>query len=111
MFGRVVAILKSSDPEVIKRYVPRLIAIRDAASGIGWGYYDYLCEALAGAFPRAAEDEVEALSRVLQGPEEQASIQVSGALRSQDYKIARSRRKHTTLVRRNMRPIRPRPRP
>ena len=47
--------LKRSDPEVVERFLPRLTAIRDAAHGIGWGYYDYLCEALAEAFPSAAE--------------------------------------------------------
>jgi hypothetical protein len=56
MFGRILETLKRSDYEVIAHFLPRLVAIRDAAAGIGWGYHDYLCEALAKAFPRAAED-------------------------------------------------------
>jgi hypothetical protein len=57
MFGRILETLKGSDPEVVERLLPRLVAIRDAAKSIGWGYYDYLCDVLAEAFPRAAEDE------------------------------------------------------
>jgi hypothetical protein len=57
MFGRILETLKRSDPEVVERLLPRLVAIRDAAEGIGWGYHDYLCEALARAFPSSAEDE------------------------------------------------------
>jgi hypothetical protein len=57
MFARILETLKRSDPEVVERLLPRLVAIRGAAEGIGWGYHDYLCEALAGAFPNAAEDE------------------------------------------------------
>jgi len=56
MFGRILETLKGSDHEVIAHFLPRLAAIRDAAAGIGWGYHDYLREALAKAFPNAAED-------------------------------------------------------
>lgn len=57
MFGRILETLARSEPEVAERILPRLVAIRDAAKGIGWGYHDYLCEALAIAFSSAAEDE------------------------------------------------------
>lgn len=60
MVGRVLATLKSSAPEMIDRYVPRLVAIRDSASGIGWGYHDYLCDALAEILPEEDTDEVAA---------------------------------------------------
>lgn len=56
MFGRVLDILKRNDPEVIERFLPRLTAIRDNAAGIGWGYHDYLRDALLGAFPSVDED-------------------------------------------------------
>jgi hypothetical protein len=56
MFGRILETLKRSDHEVIAHFLPRLVAIRDAANGIGWGYYDYLRGALARAFPSANED-------------------------------------------------------
>ena len=46
MFDRVIKVMKRR-PEVVPRFLPRLVAVRDAAEGIGWGYYDYLCEALA----------------------------------------------------------------
>lgn len=57
MFGRVLDTLKRSAPEVMARFLPRLTAVRDAADGIGWGYYDYLCDALEQAFPSVAEDK------------------------------------------------------
>ena len=56
MFGRILETLKGSDHEVIAHFLPRLVAIRDAAAGIGWGYHDYLCGTLAKAFLSAAED-------------------------------------------------------
>ncbi len=56
MFGRILATLKRSNHDVVDRILPRLVAIRDAAQGIGWGYYDSLCEALATEFPSAADD-------------------------------------------------------
>ena len=56
MFARILETLKRSDPEVVEGLLPRLVAIRGAAEGICWGYHDYLCEALAKAFPNAAED-------------------------------------------------------
>lgn len=55
MFGRVLDLLRRSEPELVERFLPRLVAIRDAASGIGWGYYDCLCEALGAAFPNGTE--------------------------------------------------------
>ena len=58
MFGRVVETVKKSGPEMLYRYLPRLTAIRDSANGIGWGYYDYLLEALAEAFPDEDRDEL-----------------------------------------------------
>ena len=57
MFERVIKTLKRSAPEVRARFLPRLTAIRDAADGIGWGYYDYLCDAVEQAFPSADADE------------------------------------------------------
>lgn len=60
MFGRILEALKRSDAAVVERLLPRLVAVRDTAEGIGWGYHDYLCEALAKAFPSTAEDEATA---------------------------------------------------
>jgi len=51
MFGRILEALRHAGPEVVGRVLPRLVAIRDAAAGIGWGYHDFLCDALATAFP------------------------------------------------------------
>lgn len=56
MFERILETLKRSDPEVVERLLPRLVVIRDTAEGIGWGYHDCLCEALAKAFSSTAED-------------------------------------------------------
>jgi len=56
MFGRVLDTLKRSAPEVMACFLPRLTAIRDTADGIGWGYHDYLCDALSEAFPIVDED-------------------------------------------------------
>lgn len=53
MFDRVLNTLQKSSEEITHRFLPRLIAVRDAASGIGWGYYDHLCCALEEAFPEA----------------------------------------------------------
>jgi hypothetical protein len=56
MFGRILGVLKRSGPEVVESFLPRLTAVRDAAQGIGWGYSDYLREALSEAFPRGFEE-------------------------------------------------------
>jgi hypothetical protein len=56
MFGCILEMLKRSDAESVESLVPRLIAIRDAANGIGWGYHDYLREALSRAFPNTTEE-------------------------------------------------------
>lgn len=55
MFGSVLKVLQHTGPDVVSRVLPRLVAIRDAATGIGWGYYDYLNDALATAFPATAD--------------------------------------------------------
>lgn len=60
MFARVLDILKSGDSDLAARYLPRLRGVRDAANNIGWGYYDYLCDALGESFPNADEDEATA---------------------------------------------------
>jgi hypothetical protein len=57
MFGRVLKTLRRSDPEAREHFLPRLTAIRDTARNIGWGYYDFLCDALEQEFPSAGEDE------------------------------------------------------
>jgi hypothetical protein len=51
MFESVLKALRRSKHEVVERVLPRLVAVRDAAAAVGWGYYDYLCDALASAFP------------------------------------------------------------
>ena len=60
MFKRVLQTLKRSAPEVRESFLPRLTAIRDTARNIGWGYYDFLCDALEQEFPSADEDEAAA---------------------------------------------------
>lgn len=54
MFGNILKALQHTGPDVVARVLPRLMAIRDVATGIGWGYYDYLSDALATAFPATA---------------------------------------------------------
>lgn len=53
MFRDLVDLLRGKGPQFAERFVPRLAAVRDSAAGIGWGFYDGLCEALADAFPEA----------------------------------------------------------
>jgi hypothetical protein len=60
MFERVLKTLRRGSPEVREFFLPRLTAIRDAADGIGWGYHDYLGDALGEAFPSAGENEATA---------------------------------------------------
>lgn len=57
MFARVLKTLRRSNSEVRESFLPRLTAIRDAADGIGWGYHDYLGDALGQVFPNAGEDK------------------------------------------------------
>jgi hypothetical protein len=51
MFAKVVKRLQSSDESIIKSYVPRLHTVVKSADGIGWGYYDDLCDIFYEAFP------------------------------------------------------------
>jgi hypothetical protein len=50
-FTQVVTTLQQSDQGTVGRFLPRLEAIVSQAEGIGWGYYDNLCEALEEGFP------------------------------------------------------------
>ncbi len=51
MFEEVLKYLKKSTPEVVARFLPRLRTVVKEADGIGWGYYDYLADAIEAAFP------------------------------------------------------------
>ena len=51
MFHRALNVLLESDQGTIDMFLPRLEAIKDKAEGIGWGYYDGLCDALDRTFP------------------------------------------------------------
>lgn len=57
MFGRVLKSLKRSDTEKRDHFLSRLAAIRNAARDVGWGYFDYLGDALEQEFPGAGEDQ------------------------------------------------------
>jgi hypothetical protein len=54
MFDKVLETLRHSDQTTIDHFLPRLEAIVNRAEGIGWGYYDNLCEAMAETFPEEA---------------------------------------------------------
>ena len=51
MLDRILKALKKAGPELTERILPRLAAVRESSKSIGWGYHDYLCGALAEAFP------------------------------------------------------------
>ena len=51
LFRKTVLFLKTMDGQATEAYLPRLKAVVEAASGIGWGYYDGISDALAQAFP------------------------------------------------------------
>ena len=51
MFEEVLKHLKKSTTEVVARFLPRLRKVVKEADGIGWGYYDYLADAIEAAFP------------------------------------------------------------
>lgn len=51
MFDATLKNLKKSDQRIIDMFLPRMQAIVNKANGMGWGYYDYIAESLAEAFP------------------------------------------------------------
>ena len=51
LFRKTVQVLKTMDGPTTEAYLPRLEAVVEAASGIGWGYHDGIADALAEAFP------------------------------------------------------------
>jgi len=51
MFDEIIKHLKKNTPETVTRFLPRLRTVVKEADGIGWGYYDYLSDAIETAFP------------------------------------------------------------
>jgi len=47
MLDSILTELKKHESNIRKKFLPRLISIRDSANGIGWGYYDYLNEKIS----------------------------------------------------------------
>jgi len=56
MYDKAIACLLKQDSTIIRSYLPRLRAIVDSSSDIGWGYHDALSD-LYGRYLSAYEDE------------------------------------------------------
>jgi hypothetical protein len=52
MFDAALKWLKKSDKATVDRFLPRMRTIVEKANGMGWGYYDYIADALEEAFPK-----------------------------------------------------------
>lgn len=53
MLSRALARFSKSPPEVVHAIAPRLLDLPEAARDIGWGYGDYVADAVAAALGRA----------------------------------------------------------
>ena len=51
MFDAVIQMLKKSEQSIIDQFLPRMQKIVSSAKGMGWGYYGYISDVLAEAFP------------------------------------------------------------
>ena len=51
MMDAALKILKSSSDEIVAEFLPRLRGVVSKADGIGWGYHDYISDAVESAFP------------------------------------------------------------
>ena len=55
MFEAAAQLLKKADARTIRIFLPRLLELVSATKSMGWGYHDYLTDALYEAFPNADE--------------------------------------------------------
>ena len=51
MLDAALKMLKNSPDNIIEEFLPRLRTVVSRADGMKWGYYDYIADAVEGAFP------------------------------------------------------------